>query len=141
MKPPMLAALALLVSLLALASARLHGEHRPAGAVQVAQAFIAHLQAGRFPEAFALTVQQGQVGRTPEALREVAGRELCRVDRLVSTFPFQSRGNRLRRWVMGREVEMPLVQVEFAGACLLGVSVRRTAQGEWRVQRFAGHAG
>lgn len=116
-------------------------EHRPQEAMQVADNFVKLLEARQFAEAFELTVKQTYVGKTPEELQAVSARELCKVDRLVSTFPFQSNGNRLRRLLVGAEVEMPQIQVEFAGACLLGVTLRRTVQNEWRVYRFARHAG
>ena len=41
----------------------------------------------------------------------------------------------------GAEIEMPEVQVEFEGGCLLGVTVRRTADKQWRVFKFSAHAG
>ncbi|MDP5239258.1 hypothetical protein Q9Q94_06940 [Uliginosibacterium sp. 31-16] len=116
-------------------------EHSPEEAVQVASSFLKMLEESHFSQAFELSVKQGYVGDSPEALQAISARELCKVDRLVSTSPFQSNGNRLRRLVMGRDVEMPQIQVEFSGACLLGVTLRRTARNEWRVYRFARHAG
>lgn len=136
-----LQAAAVFLPLLVLLAVWLKSEYTPSGAVQVSEAFIQKLEAKQFEQAFELTVKQGYVGRTPNELRDISGRELCKIDRRASTFPFQSNGNRLRRLVTGMEVEMPQVQVEFSGACLFGVTVRRTAGNTWRVFRFASHAG
>ena len=119
----------------------LRSEHVPEEAKGVAQQFLRLLAANQFGEAHELTVEGGAIGRTPAELEAMARRELCRVDRVASTFPFQSNGNRLRRRFSGVEVEMPRVEVEFAGACLLGVTVERTQDKQWRVAKFAGHAG
>jgi hypothetical protein len=116
-------------------------EHTPAVAMQVAQDFLQKLEAQQFSQAFELTVKQGYVGQTPDELRAISKRELCRLDRLAYTFPFQSNGNRIRRLMSGREVDMPQVQVEFTGQCLVSVVVRKTAGNTWRVFRFARHAG
>lgn len=115
--------------------------YAPTEPIQVAQSFVQNLQAAHYTQAFELTVKQGYLGSTPDALGAVARREFCKVDRLVSTSPHQSHGNRLRRLLLGREVDMPQVQVEFEGACLLGVTLRRQSDGSWRVYRFASHAG
>lgn len=112
-----------------------------AAPIQVAQDFVQNLEAVQYTQAFELTVKQGYVGNTPEALGAVARREFCKVDRLVSTSPHQTHGNRLRRLLLGREVDMPQVQVEFEGTCLLGVTLRKQRDGSWRVYRFASHAG
>jgi len=61
--------------------------------------------------------------------------------RLVSTFPKQTNGNRLRRLIRGQNVDMDEVDVEFEGACLLGVRLRRTSDNAWKVFYFASHAG
>jgi hypothetical protein len=115
--------------------------HTPEAPMHVAQEFLRRLEARQFEQAFELTVRQGAVGRTPEELRALSERALCRVGAPVSTHPPQSQGNRLRRRLSGREVEMPEVRVEFAGGCLLGVTVVFTADRQWRVSRFASHAG
>lgn len=120
----------------------LKSEHEPNAAIRVAQAFVEHLHAGEFAQAYELTVKNnGYVGTTAAEFERIARRQFCGVQRLVSTFPFQSNGNRLRRRLAGTEVEMPEVRVEFAGPCLFGVSVRHLDAGEWRVYLFASHAG
>lgn len=134
------AALALAASA-ALAAWWAKAEHTPAAAMQVAQDFVNRLESQQFAQAFELTVKQGYVGQSPDALRAIASREFCRVDHLAYTVPFQSNGNRLRRLLSGKEVDMPQVTVEFTGQCLLSVVVHKTAGNTWQVFRFARHAG
>jgi len=119
----------------------LKAEHEPMAARQVAEEFLVKLQAGDFRGAHELTLKNTLVGKTAQDLARVSQRQLCKVTRLASTSPFQSNGNRMRRRALGMEVEMPEVRVEFEGACLLGVTVRHTASGSWKVFNFASHAG
>jgi hypothetical protein len=119
----------------------LKAEHMQRESIQVAQAFIGHVEARQFAQAHELTTKSGYVGTTAAELEEVSKRETCRAARVVGTSPPQSNGNRLRRWVLGREVEVPEVAVEFEGPCLLRVTVRRMSGTQWRVSRFASHAG
>jgi hypothetical protein len=92
----------------------LKAEHRPDEAIAVAQAFVDQLNA------------RG---------------EGCRVDRLVGIAPFQTNGNRLRRWVSGRGVEVPELQMEFDGACPLRVTLRLSSTQGWQVVKHGSHAG
>jgi hypothetical protein len=119
----------------------LRSEHVPSEALHVAQAFVAHLDAKEFAQAYELTAKGGYVGKTPAELEVVARRQLCKITRVAGTFPFQSNGNRVRRWASGREIEMPEISVEFVGSCLLGVTVRHSPTEGWRVFKFASHAG
>jgi len=119
----------------------LKARHYPAEAIAVASAFVRHAQARQFAQAHELTTRSGSVGANPAQLEEASRRELCNATRVASTSPFQSNGNRLRRWLSGTSVEMPEIRVEFEGACLLGVTVRHTPHHGWRVSRFASHAG
>ncbi|GAB3252647.1 hypothetical protein [Chitinimonas naiadis] len=119
----------------------LKSAHRPAEAIEVAESFLAHIEARQFPQAYALTLQRGPVGATLPAFEVTSLRETCGPVRLVSTSPYQSKGNRLRRGLSGATVEMPEVRVEFEGACLLGVTVSHTEDYGWRVAKFARHAG
>jgi hypothetical protein len=74
-------------------------------------------------------------------LWEIRPRQFCSAKRLLYTSPPQTNGNRLRRWLRGVEVEMPEVNVEFEGQCLLRVQLRRDASGQWKVARLTSHAG
>ena len=119
----------------------LKAEHTPGESIHVAQAFVGHLEAKRFAQAHELTTKNGYVGANAAELEAISKREMCRAAHVVGTSPPQSNGNRLRRWALGREVEVPEVSVEFEGSCLLRVTVRRMNGSQWRVSRFARHAG
>ena len=87
----------------------LKAEHRPSEPVHVAQAFVADLEVGEFAQAYALTMKNQYTGHTVSELADISSHNLCQVQagRVLWMSPFQSNGNRLRRWLMGREVEMP----------------------------------
>ena len=142
-KKSIFAALAIAASLLALAVWWLKSEHTPAAAIQIAQTFLEKMKAGQFEQAFELTVKQGYVGRTPDELQAISrsGQASCLNGRFAHTSPFQSNGNWLRRFISGKETDMTEVHVEFAGSCLLDVTVHKTSAKTWRVFRFASHAG
>ncbi len=119
----------------------LHQQHHPAEAVHAAQGFVRDMEQYHYDAAFAKTLGGPATGTTPLELARTARRQLCPRAAVVYTIPFQSHGNRLRRWVAGREVDEPQVRVEFEGACLFGVTMRRIGPGQWRVTRFDSHAG
>ncbi|MEO4047695.1 hypothetical protein AAFN46_11475 [Pseudomonas sp. CAU 1711] len=110
----------------------------------VAREFLALLQDGRLEQAYALTLKgNGLVGRDLAEFRRVAGRQLCTREALslLRLHPPQSNGNRLRRWLSGREVEMPSITARFEGACLISIELRRDEVGRWRVFNFQSTAG
>ena len=119
----------------------LKAEHVPTVPIQTAQQFIDYLHANNYESAIALTMRHAYVGTTPQELAAISRRQLCRVTQMVGTFPFQSNGNRLRRWFSGREVEMPEVHVEFVGECLFRVTLRPVGGDQWKVFSFGSHAG
>lgn len=120
----------------------LHQQHRPATAIAAAQAFVRDVERRDYTAAFGRTLAGPATGTTPAELQASAQRQLCPPARVEYTTPFQSHGNRLRRWAAGRTLDEPLVRVEFAGSpCLFGITLRRTAKGPWRVVGFASHAG
>jgi len=92
----------------------LKAEHTPTEAIAVAQSFVDQLNA------------RG---------------EGCRVDRLIGISPSQTNGNRLRRWVSGRSVDEPELQMEFDGACPLRVTLRLSSTQGWQVVGHGSHAG
>jgi hypothetical protein len=114
-----------------------------AEAVEVAKSFLAQLRADDFSNAHELTTKGGYVGKTPAELKTIAERQRCWAGRVDSTSPPQTNGNRLRRLVKRERMDLDEVRVEFVGpgACLLGVSLKKSAQNEWRVHYFATHAG
>jgi hypothetical protein len=119
----------------------LKAEHRSTEAIRVARAFVDHLQARQFVQAHELSMKNSYVGKTAGELEKISAHEMCSLDDTTETFPFQSNGNRLRRWLSGNEIEMPELHVEFKGSCLLGVTLRRSPDRQWRVFKFASHAG
>lgn len=135
------AAIALLFCALAGGIGWVKSKHEPEEPRLLAKEFLRLLETKQFTRAHELTTRNGSVGRTAAELEHISNRELCKIEYLSHTFPFQSNGNRLRRWASGVEIEMPQVQVEFVGKCLLGVTVLRTQDKKWRVSKFAAHAG
>src|SRR6187402_112317 len=102
-------AAAAIVGLAAAGFAWLKAEHRPTEAISVAQSFVDQMNA------------RG---------------EGCRIDRLVGIAPFQTNGNRLRRWVSGRGIDEPELQIEFDGACPLRITLRLSSTQGWQVVRY-----
>lgn len=120
----------------------LHRQHLPAESIATAQAFVRDVEQRDYAAAFGRTLGGPATGTTPAELQANAQRQLCPPAHVKYTEPFQSHGNRLRRWIAGRTLDGPQVRVEFTGSpCLFGVTLRRTAQGPWRVVGFASHAG
>jgi hypothetical protein len=107
-------AAAAIVGLAAAGFAWLKAEHRPTEAISVAQSFVDQMNA------------RG---------------EGCRIDRLVGIAPFQTNGNRLRRWVSGRGIDEPELQIEFDGACPLRITLRLSSTQGWQVVGYGTHAG
>ena len=62
--------------------------------------------------------------------------------RFVAARPFQSYGNRLRRWWQGRPVDPPQCWLEFSvDGVPFQVREVRTDGGGWEVDLFQSHAG
>ena len=119
----------------------LKAEHRPTNAIAQAETFVFLLNADKLSEAYDLTLQNELTGKTLAAFEEVAKRQFCSLDKTTTTFPFQSNGNRLRRWYQGRALEPAEVTVEFTGSCLFGVTLHSNSSGKWKVYFFQSHAG
>jgi hypothetical protein len=120
----------------------LHQQHLPTEAIATAQAFVRDVEQRDYAAAFGRTLAGPATGTTPLQLQTNAQRQLCPPARLDYTLPFQSHGNRLRRWAAGRTLDEPQVRVEFVGSpCLFGITLRRAADGQWKVVGFASHAG
>lgn len=119
----------------------LKAEHVPTVPIQIAEEFIGYLHANNYESAITLTMKNTYVGKTADDLAIVSHRQLCKVTRMVGTFPFQSNGNRLRRWFSGRKIEMPEVHIEYEGECLFRVTLRHVGNGQWKVFNFGSHAG
>ena len=133
----------LILTMSLLASFWLKSAHKPAQAIQTAQEFLGHLQAKAFNNAYALTMRSNLVGKTALELELITKQQLCSEKPLLFawTAPFQSNGNRLRRLLSGREVEMSEVIVELENSgCLMSFTLRRIND-DWKVISFHSHAG
>ncbi len=114
--------------------------YTPAAAIQTAQQFVDYLQQENYKAAFELTVKQGYVGTSPQALSDIRQRH-CLASQYAYSFPPQSNGNRLRRWWHGKPIEQAQLDLEFTGQCLLSVRLKPQPDGTWKVYYFASHAG
>lgn len=111
---------------------------------EVAGEFLRLLQTDRPQQAYELTLKEhGLMGRDLAEFRVRARRQLCSREALdlLWLHPPQSNGNRLRRWLSGRELEMPSITARFEGACLISIELRRDEAGRWRVFNFQSTAG
>ncbi len=134
----------LLVPLLAGGWLWLKAEYRNDAAIEVASSFLHLLQEGRPDQAFELSLARGgMLSRDRQQFSQNMSYQLCsrKPLEMVWTHPPQSRGNRLRRWLAGAEVEMPSFTVHFDGVCPISVELRRDSQGRWRVFNFQSTAG
>jgi hypothetical protein len=116
-------------------------EHRPEDAIAQAEAFVALLKAEKFSDAYDLTLKHKLTGKSLADFETLVKQQFCALDKTTTTFPFQSNGNRLRRWYQGRVLDPGEVTVEFTGACLFGVTLRNLSPQNWKVHFFQSHAG
>jgi hypothetical protein len=119
----------------------LKAEHRQLEAISQAQKFVDLVQTKKLNEAYQMTLKNELVGKMDVDFATIVQRQICRLDKQTTTFPFQSNGNRMRRWLSGRPIEPPEVTVEFEGSCLFGVTMRFVESGVWKVYHFQSHAG
>jgi hypothetical protein len=132
----------IVIAIFAIAYSWLKRQHHPKEAVDVAQQFVTLLYQDKFESAYALTIKNGYTGKTLTEFQANAKTERCSSEpKYDYTFPFQSNGNRLRRWINGSQIDMQQINVEFKSNCLLGVRVKKTSDQKWRVYSFALHAG
>jgi hypothetical protein len=139
-------AIVLAVLILCLAGAAWRWSKAPYAAPEasaIAQKFIQHLQTNEYEQAYAMSLHTVLTGKTPVEFEAFARANLCQVNPLtpVTSGPFQSNGNRLRRQWRGQDPNMPEITIEFTGQCLLGVTLRYQGQQQWLVYKYASHAG
>ena len=123
----------------------LRAQHTHTEAIDTATRFVAAVRAGRHDQAFDLTLKaKGLAGRTLAEFEQRTVRQVMGGAPMVihETSPFQSNGNRLRRWLTGVEIEMPEITVHMdLGALPVKVALRRDADGHWRVFNCQATAG
>lgn len=110
---------------------------------QAAEKFVELLQKGEIQQAYEMTLKNSLVGKTEIEFKKKADHQLCSLNlKLVSHSPLQTNGNRLRRRLKGKEVEMPEIRIEFENIpCLFSVSLRHAGKSQWKVHNFQSHAG
>ena len=130
-------------------------QHNPTAAIRVASNFVNSLHRGDLESAYELTVRTGDVGSSFKEFSAIADREWFGHIRAMNIsdirtraiFPFQSNGNRLRRRLSGRFVEMPVLTIDFLIESKDGLRVvpfevrcRYGDDGQWKVSYFQAHA-
>ena len=119
---------------------------QPRPAIQTAESFVGFLKGRKLEQAYRLTTQKDEVGRSLTAFQTIVDQQWPGVPtapvKRLAVGPFQSHGNRWRRWMQGREVELPELRVEFSvGGVPFEVRERNAGHGEWKVSYFQSHAG
>ena len=119
---------------------------RPRSAIKTAQSFVAGLSAHELERAYQLTTRRGEVGGSlaefQAAVRQQWPATTVASVRFEAVHPFQSYGNRLRRWLRRREVDPPQLWLEFSvGGVPFTVCEIHGSDREWKVDYFESHAG
>ena len=119
---------------------------QPGSAIGTAQSFVDCLRVREVTHAYQLTTQRGEVGRSLAEFQAVVRQQWPATTpasvRFEAVHPFQSYGNRLRRWLHGREADPPQLWLEFSvDGVPFTVRETRVNKGEWKVDYFESHAG
>lgn len=129
-------------------------EYRPAIVVRTADQFITFLQNGELEKAHELTLKTGAIGKNLADFKinvdrewrlsnsEVERREINHVS------SGQTYGNRVRRWLYRRNVDVDQISVDYTihakdggGLMLFEVRFFRTGENTWKISYFQSHAG
>ena len=116
---------------------RQHSAHEQ---IQLADNFVSLLRSQRVAEAYELTMKSGMYLPSNEDFAEFALRQICGSFKRTDIFPFQSNGSWLKKWVSGREVEMPELNIQYMGDCAFRVTIRRDSEYALKVYKFGSHA-
>ena len=119
---------------------------QPSAAIATAQGFVDCLRARELQRAYQLTTQRSEVGSDLAEFQTIVWQQWPTTApasvRFEAVRPFQSHGNRLRRWLHGQEIDPPQLRLEFSvGGVPFTVRETRGPSGEWKVDSFASHAG
>jgi hypothetical protein len=125
-----------------------HLSYVPRAPLEISRNFVDLIQAGDLGGAYLLTNQKATVGSTLEAFESNIRHQLAigafpinRPVKLIGTQNgFQSYGNRLRRWIMGRKIDPDQVSVDYFIGLPFEVRLRSNDTGEWRITYFQSHA-
>jgi len=120
----------------------------PRAPLEISRNFIDLIQAGDLGGAYLLTDQGAAVGSTLSAFEANIRRQL-RIDVFPTDRPveligtrggFQSYGNRLRRWILGRKIDPDQVNLDYFFGPPFEIRLRSNEIGEWRITFFQSHA-
>ncbi len=119
---------------------------QPRSAIKTAQSFVDGLRDGKLQQAYQLTTRRDEVGGSLAEFQAVVRQQWPATApasvRFKEARPFQSYGNRLRRWLHGREADPPQLWLEFSvDGVPFTVREARAGGGEWKVDYFESHAG
>jgi hypothetical protein len=124
-----------------------HLGYVPRAPIAVSRNFVDLIQAGDLDGAYLLTNRKTSVGSSYAAFEANVRHQLCidvfptnRPVKLISTNPFQSYGNRLRRWIRGRKIDPDQVIVDYFIGLPFELRLRSNDTGEWRITYFQSHA-
>ncbi len=127
-------------------------EYKPNSLLLLSQQFIDEVQKNRFAEAYELTNKSRDVGSTLTEFKEKVSRQLVGREKMGSIVldrfsTHQTYGNRLRRWLRGRKVEVDVAYVDYIInnsdgnlLCLFEVRFTQTKL-HWKISYFQSHAG
>ncbi len=119
---------------------------QPSSAIGTAQSFVEGLRDGKFQQVYPLTTRRGEVGGNLAEFQAVVRQQWPATApasvRFEAVRPSQSYGNRLRRWLYGRDADPPQLWLEFSvDGVPFTVREMRGDGGEWKVDYFESHAG
>ncbi len=116
--------------------------YTPPGAIRVSEEFVQRLSSNQLEAAYELTEKNQLVGENFADFKIKVSRNwysaLKMKPALVGSHPPQSYGNRWKRWLQGREVEMPEVTIQYLVNGIPNFKVRLVYLGnqQWRVMDF-----
>lgn len=136
-----LIALGVSSGLLASITIWLFSEYQPTQAYQVAVEFVQLVKAKELQTAYELTAKNSLVGRDAQTFQTVVEHTCLEGRGRIGVFPSQTNGNRLRRWLSGRKVDIDEIGFEFEDPiCPITLKLRRNANNDWKVYFFESHA-
>ena len=115
-------------------------QHRVDQQIQLAETFVLMLRTHRMTEAYELTLKTRMELPTKEDFAVFASRQVCGRFKMTEVFPFQSNGNRLRRRLLGQNVEMDELNIQYVGECAFRITLRKDTEQNWKVFKFGSHA-
>ncbi|WP_434777820.1 hypothetical protein [Neisseria sp. Ec49-e6-T10] len=123
-------------------------EYKYQEAQNVTEAFLSTIQQNNYEQAWHLTLgKKSLLGNDFISFQRNMNRQLCTNKKLTitSSHPYQSNGNRLRRLLTNKTIDMPSIGFRLRStetpSCLISIEMRQNAKGEWRIYNFQSTAG